>query len=121
VFPPPRNRHAGCLTSFSSPIGQHLRAAESARESTIPVVEGTAKTQDYILGNSHPELSKLAGEMTVGLCNSLKRFESSQSERKQVAKSLRAYCDLRPYQQQRFMGTQILDLSSRGADLPAAS
>jgi hypothetical protein len=32
-------------------------------------------------------LSKLAGETTVGLCNSLKRFERRQSERKRVAKS----------------------------------
>jgi hypothetical protein len=60
-----------------------------------------------------PWLSKLAGKMIVELCNSLKRFEGVRANESGLPSYHEAYCDLRLYPQQRFMGTQILDLSSR--------
>ncbi len=59
----------------------------------LPHTRERAASQDYVLGYFQPELSKLAGEMPVGLCNSLKRFESGLPSHHE------AYCDVRRYQQ----------------------
>ena len=72
-----------------------------SQEWALALAGAKAYDQPRTLSRDAEALSKLAGEMGVGLFNLLKRFESSQSEQKRVAKSSQDM-HLRLYQQLRF-------------------